>query len=469
MRSIGKLTRRFVGILALSTFLLLLVNFVFLLIIAGNTTPGMGPWTTAQETESALAKTDDGYILSDEMTQNLKSQNAWAVYIDNDTMEVLWHTGDLPSEIPMQYTIAEISNLTRGYLMGYPTYTAGSDKGLVVVGFPKDRYWKHMSPSWDYDFIKNSPCIALAVIGANVVIIFVIYMTANYRLLKSVKPIADGIQALPTEDSVYVKEKGLLSDLAKNINRTAEILESQRRDLQKKETARSNWISGVSHDIRTPLSMVMGYAGQMEEDAGLPEDGRRKAALIRRQSIKIKNLVNDLNLASKLEYHMQPLRMEQLNLVAVARQCAVDFINSDLKGEYPLEWKTAEGLTSCVTEGDRELLKRAVGNLLNNVRAHNPGGCQISVEVYRGGAQCFIVVEDSGTGITEEEMDRLKNTPHYMMDDSGTKEPRHGLGILIVRQIIKAHGGEVDFSRAESHGLKVTISIPLRESTESGK
>ena len=101
MRNIGKLTRRFLGILALSTFLLLLVNFVLLLIIAGSTTPGRGPWTTAGETEAALERDGGGYVLSDEMTRNLKSQNAWAMYIDNDTMKVVWHTEDLPTEIPM--------------------------------------------------------------------------------------------------------------------------------------------------------------------------------------------------------------------------------------------------------------------------------------------------------------------------------------------------------------------------------
>ena len=157
MTSIAKLTRRFVGILILSMFLLFVVNVVILIVVASTQTPGIGPWTTAGETEAALQKTETGYILSDEMTQTLKDENAWAVYIDNDTMQVLWHTEDLPSEIPMQYTIADISSLTRGYLADYPAFTAGSESGLVVVGFPKDRYWKHMSPSWDYDFIKNSP------------------------------------------------------------------------------------------------------------------------------------------------------------------------------------------------------------------------------------------------------------------------------------------------------------------------
>ena len=435
MTSIAKLTRRFVGILILSMFLLFVVNVVILIVVASTKTPGIGPWTTARETEAALQKTETGYSLSDEMTQTLKDENAWAVYIDNDTMQVLWHTEDLPSEIPMQYTIADISSLPRGYLADYPVFTAGSESGLVVVGFPKDRYWKHMSPSWDYDFIKNSPYIALSVIGINVAVIFLIYVAANTKLLRSVRQIADGIQALPTKAPAYVKEKGLLSDLAKDINRTA--------------------------DIRTPLSMVMGYAGQLEENPQLSDDDRRKASVIRQQSVKMKNLVNDLNLVSKLEYNMQPLRLEQVNLAAVARQCAADFMNADFSGKYPLEWKAEENLPVCVITGDKNLLRRAVNNLLNNAQSHNPDGCHIMMELYMEGNKCCIAIQDDGVGVAEEKLKKLKNTLHYMMNDSGADEPRHGLGLLIVQQIIKAHHGEVCFSSAVPHGLRVVLRLQM--------
>ena len=461
MTSVGKLIRRFVGILVLSMFLLFVVNVVILLAVASTQTPGIGPWTTAQETEAGLQKTETGYTLSAEMTKMLEDKDAWAVYIDNDTRKVLWHTENLPSEIPMQYTITDISSLTRGYLADYPTYTAGSENGLVVVGFPKDRYWKHMSPSWDYDFIRNSPYIALSAIGINVAVVLLIYVTANTKLLRSVRPIADGIQALPTKAPLYVKEKGLLSDLAKDINRTADILQSQRRDLRKKEAARADWISGVSHDIRTPLSMVMGYAGQLEDAPELSEDDRRKAAIIRQQSVKMKNLVNDLNLASKLEYNMQPLCLEQVNMAAVARQCAADFMNTDISGKYPLEWKAQENLPSCVVRGDKTLLGRALNNLLNNAQTHNPDGCHITMGFQVEEDSCCIAIEDDGVGIPEEKLEKLKNTPHYMMNDSGADEPRHGLGLLIVQQIIKAHHGEVRFSSGANGGLRVEIWLPL--------
>ena len=395
------------------------------------------------------------------MTERLSGENAWAIYIDNDTLEVKWHTENLPDTVPLHYTISDIASLTRGYIDGYPTYTGECENGLVVVGYPKDRYWKHMSPSWDYDFIKNAPYTVLIVIGVNVFLIFLIYMIANSKLLKSVKPITNGIQALPSGEPVYVKEKGLLSDLAAKINQTSDILQKQKRNLQRKETARANWISGVSHDIRTPLSMVMGYAGQIEDNESLPESERKKARIIRQQSTKMKNLINDLNLASKLEYNMQPIHPEPVNLVAIARQSVVDFINLDMEEKYPIEWNTDEALTACVINGDKELLRRAIGNLITNSQTHNPDGCTISVCVRKSDTEYKIVVEDNGVGVTDEKLEKLRTTPHYMMSDSGTTEPRHGLGLLIVGQIVSAHNGTVSFDHGKQGGFAVTISFPI--------
>ena len=135
-----------------------------------------------------------------------------------------------------------------------------------------------MWPSWDYHFIANLPKTVLSVLAINIALIFIIYVTANSRLLKSVKPIVGGIQALSANEEVHIRKKVLLSELTVNINKTSDILQTQSRQLCKRETARANWIAGVSHDIRTPLSMVMGYAGQLESDVRLSEDNRQKAA-----------------------------------------------------------------------------------------------------------------------------------------------------------------------------------------------
>ena len=249
----------------------------------------------------------------------------------------------------------------------------------------------------------------------------------------------------------------MLSDLAKAINRVSEKLMRQERELRKKEEARANWISCVSHDVRTPLSMVMGYAGQLREDKSLSEENRKKVTVISEQSEKMKNLINDLNLASKLEYNMQPLNPKDVSLVAAVRQCVANFIDSDYECKYPVEWKTSENISPCIIKGDKNLICRAINNVFNNSRCHNPDGCNISVEVKEKENEYMIVIEDDGVGVTDEQLIKLRNTPHYMLSDSGTTQLRHGLGLLIVQQVAEVHNGKVYFDHGENGGFLATI------------
>ena len=355
MKSVPKLIKRFVGILMLSSLLILVMNFIILAIIAATQAPNSFPWKMAEQAAESIEKSEQVYMMPDKMDEELNAQNVWAVYIDNATGECVWHSENLPDTVPMEYTVSDIANLTRGYIDGYPTFTGEGKNGLIILGYPKDSYWKHMWPSWDYQFIANLPKTVLIVLAINVLIIFLIYMAVNTKLLKSIKPITDGIQALHTGQPVVLKEKGILSEISANINQTSEVLQSQKYQLKKKETARANWIAGVSHDIRTPLSMIMGYASQLDSNSRLPEAERQKAAVIVKQSQRMRNLINDLNLASKLEYNMQPTHIEQVNVISAVRQVVVDFINLDIGGKHPIEWLTDSDLNILIINADKNI------------------------------------------------------------------------------------------------------------------
>ncbi|MDE7367673.1 MAG: HAMP domain-containing histidine kinase [Lachnospiraceae bacterium] len=461
MKSIPKLIRRFFGILLMSVLLIFILNIGMLFIFASGQTVSRSPWTTAIEVAEALQKSGDGYQLSDaSVLEELERDQVWGILIDDTTHQVIWHTDNLPEEIPMEYSLGDIAMLTRGYVKDYPTFPGRAEEGLVVLGYPKDRYWKEMWPSWDYDMIKYLPRTILVALTANVVLIFLIYLVTNARLLHFIGPIIEGIQKLPEEQKVYIKEKGLLSELAMNINRTSEIIQSQKQELKKKERARANWIAGVSHDIRTPLSMVMGYAGQLAEDGRLTEEEQKKAVVIVKQSEKMRNLIRDLNLASKLEYNMQPLKTQKENIVALVRKVMVDFMNLNIEDKYDLEWETEDSLTSCMITVDGELLKRAVTNLIQNSMNHNPEGCGIFVSVKMEPEACCIMVEDDGAGVEEEQIRYLNHAPHYMVCDDNTSEQKHGLGLLIVKQIADAHQGKVEIDKGDRGGFRVQIILP---------
>lgn len=460
MKSIPKLIRRFVGIMALSTVFLVILNIIFFAIVFVRNASTFSPWDMADHAAAALQLTDGGYSISDNVMAELKEENAWAILIDNDTRQVVWRTDNLPNNIPMQYTLSNIAELTRGYVDGYPTFTGEAQNGLLVLGFPKERFWKHTRASWDYNFIANLPKNTIIFLIINIVLIFLIYVVVDSKLLRSIRPITNGIQNLSNGSPVCIKEKGVFAELAEKINKTSKILQMQAEQLRKKETARANWIAGVPHDVRTPLSMIMGYAGQLENSKNLSEIERKKAAVIIRQSSRMKDLINDLNLASKLEYDMQPLTMKRENAISIVRQVIVEFMNTNIDDKFPIEWKTADTLSACYINADKDLLKRAISNLIQNSINHNENGCVIYASIDDDNNTCKICIEDNGKGASDEQIDRLNNAPHYMICDTNTTEQRHGLGLLIVKQIIKGHNGKILIDHSEYGGFKVVLIIP---------
>ena len=155
-----------------------------------------------------------------------------------------------------------------------------------------------------------------------------------------------------------------------------------RKAQQVRDAARSDWINGVSHDIRPPpLSMVMGYAAQMKGAADLPPARQKQAKIIRVQSQEIRDLVNDLNLTMRLGCAMQALRKEPLQPEAFLRQTSADFLNGGMGEGFPFEMDLpAEPMPQI--EADPFLLRRAVNNLLTNCVRHNAHGGR--AEFHRG-------------------------------------------------------------------------------------
>ena len=121
MKSVPKLIKRFVGILMLSSLVILFMNFIIIAIITATQAPNGSPWTTAEQAAESMVKSEQGYKMSDEMIEELNAQNVWAVYIDNATGECVWHSDNLPDTVPLKYTASDIANTTRGYIDGYPT------------------------------------------------------------------------------------------------------------------------------------------------------------------------------------------------------------------------------------------------------------------------------------------------------------------------------------------------------------
>ena len=152
-----------------------------------------------------------------------------------------------------------------------------------------------------------------------------------------------------------MSENGIFKEVAKNINTTSVSIERKNQIIKQRDTARSNWISGVSHDIRTPLSVILGYSEELFSETD--GENKEKAKIITEQTLKIKKLIEDLNLVSSLEYDMQPNRKKEIKICTLIRNIVTDILNSGLSDKYSIELNL--NCENAVIMGDEPLLERA--------------------------------------------------------------------------------------------------------------
>jgi len=282
------------------------------------------------------------------------------------------------------------------------------------------------------------------------------------RMNQSILPIIEGITNLSKGKSVEIEKREPFSEIIESINRTSTILEQKNNSLIEKEINRESWIEGVSHDIRTPLSIILGYSEKLKNSDSLNEADRQLVNVMADQSIIIKELIENLNLVSHLESNGLNITLSTIFPLKIVRQIMTDILNRDLDVKFQFFFNS-EGITAeSKILGEESLLKRAVSNLILNSIKHNSGGCEVYVTVKGHESVIDIIVEDTGKGITpqqEAEMTRFFNEKQQHIRPKNRK----GLGLLIVKEIVAIHKGKVHISSSNNRGLKTVISIPITD------
>ncbi|MDO5378881.1 MAG: HAMP domain-containing sensor histidine kinase [Clostridia bacterium] len=453
MKTISRLVRRYIAAAFAIVLLILLFNiaaFLGVLTSSYNVAHEKSDWRIGSFAAS-FSEDEAGVLRPEESanTQSLLSACAWAMLLD-DEGNVLWRH-NLPESLDHRYTVSQVASFSRWYWADYPVFTYLNDYGIVVAGMPKGSYVR-------FDYYINATILdgllsalpkLLLVDGA---LVIAVCLLLGFRASRPLREVGRGIDALSRGEEVELAEHGMTAELAGKLNRTSALLAGQRKAIAKRDSARTNWIAGVSHDIRTPLSLIFGHAEQLERAASLPEAQQKKAAAIRVQAQRIRMLIEDLNLTSKLQYDAQPLRLEETLAGPFLRQVMTDFCNSPLceRCTVGFDMDAQAGQTSLLLDG--ALCRRALENLLLNSVRHNPQGCALSVTV-RGGEALSLTVSDDGVGYPEKVLLALDHP-------DSVESPPHILGLHLVRQIVLAHGGRVSFANGEQGGAIALITLP---------
>ena len=223
------------------------------------------------------------------------------------------------------------------------------------------------------------------------------------------------------------------------------------------EKQRRTFLSNLMHDLKTPLTSLLGYARSLEsfgEDAELRKEA---AGVIADEAKHVNHLLEALLNLDQIEFSVKD-RNARCHPDGILKQ-AIDMLKAQLEPkQISLE---IESMESAVAAMDASDLERLLVNLLENAVLHTPEGGRIVVRVAANGGHCRISIEDDGPGIPEKYLTRVTERFFRVDRARSRKKGSHGLGLAIVKELVEGYGGTLRLANVEPHGLLVELTLPI--------
>jgi two-component system, OmpR family, sensor kinase len=254
-------------------------------------------------------------------------------------------------------------------------------------------------------------------------------------------------------------ERNITLDLKHGASEVRELgtsLDEMRRSLDDSTQRLQRFAADASHDLRTPIAIIRGHT-QLALKGTPSVDVWRD---IDRESKRMQQLIEDLWLLARLDQvDERPNGLVDLTDIAVAAAAGARLIDDT----RTYQWNPPT--TPALVTGDERQLRRAIDNLLTNVRSHTPTNIAVVVTITTDSGHVRCSVTDSGPGMSDN--DRAQATERFWQADRSRRTPGAGLGLAIVQTIVKAHHGSIELTPSESGGLCATITLPKANLTKS--
>jgi PAS domain S-box-containing protein len=266
----------------------------------------------------------------------------------------------------------------------------------------------------------------------------------------------------PVDLSMTVSPMRDPSDAIVGVSVVARDVTAKKRARAEAEQVKEQFFSLVSHELRTPLASIIGYLEVLREGSAIQlTDEKRDEFLdvLHRNSQRLLRLVGDLLLVSKIQAGSFSITRYPVDLHELALQC--------VEAAAPVAAAERVGLTLAAeggveVEGDPDRLAQVLDNLVVNAVKYTPAGGAIEVRLSSsGGLACFEVV-NSGPGIAEDELGRLFE-PFFRASNASNDVPGVGLGLVIVKSIVEAHGGQIAVESTPGVDTTFRVTLPLRD------
>jgi signal transduction histidine kinase len=229
-------------------------------------------------------------------------------------------------------------------------------------------------------------------------------------------------------------------------------------DLRRLETIRRDFVGNVSHELKTPLTAIAGYAETLASEAPGDSDAARFAAIIVDHASRMQRLVDDLLDLSRIESGGWQPEPEPVAIEPAARDAWSPFVERAV--ERRVEFDTAVTDSAGTIQVDPDALRQIFTNLFDNALRHTAPGGRVRVLATPANDDVIVRVSDTGTGISAEHLPRIFERFYRVDPGRSREEGGTGLGLAIVKHLVEAHGGSVSAESELGRGTTILLTFP---------
>ncbi len=345
---------------------------------------------------------------------------------------------------------------TLGYTMKYVAVRLGEPEqvlGFVRLAVPLSKVQLELQTIYRV--------VLFGVISAVVIALIVAYFVSR-NITSPIMQMQQTAERFSRGDfsvKLKIKSKDELGQLARSLNTMADELQQKIENLKRMDTIRTDFVANVSHELKTPLTLIKGYIETLEgKSMDDKEESARFISIIKEHSDRLGHIIDDLLSLSELELSKDCVNKTEFDLEKLMDEILLGF------GRALAEKKQALTIDSqgsdFIIKADRDKIEQVFVNLIDNAIKYTKETGRIELSIVEHSQEVSVSVRDNGIGIPKEDIDRVFER-FYRVDKARSRRlGGTGLGLSIAKHIVLVHNGNIIIESELHQGTKVSVTLP---------